>query len=502
MIEELKKTYLDKQKVINALNYALYLISWDTETEAPLEALENRSVQCGILYEQLMNIMFSEDFINAVNGLSSHLDELDEDFRIEIKKAKKSLDETLKIPAEEQIKMNIVFATSGSIWEKAKNANDYQIFLPVLKEIVEYQKRVCKYLETPILKGYDVLLDSYEENMTKKEYDEFFDLLRKELVPFVRKITSQKLAFNHEFLSKTYKVNKQKEIAQYFFKVMCLDESFAVLKESAHPFTSGYGTDEIRITTHYYEKDLLSNIYSVIHEAGHATYERNVDKKFNNTLLSGGTSMAMHESQSRFYENIIGRNELFIKKHYPMIQKIFSDELASITSEDFYLAANEAKMSYIRTEADELTYPLHIMLRYELEKELIEGDLTVEELPSRWNTLFKEYFGITVPTDSLGVLQDVHWSGGSFGYFPTYALGSAYAAQLLKTMEKEIYLDKALVKDDLTDIHTWLKEKVHKYGASKSPKDILQLATGEAFNPHYYVEYLKEKYQKIYNLKN
>lgn len=500
MIEKLKQTYLEKQKIINAINYALYLISWDTETEAPIDALDNRSAQCGVLYEQLMNIMFSDEFINTVNELYKSIDKLDQDFQIEIKKAKKNLDETLKIPAEEQIKMSVVFAKSGSIWEQAKLNNDYKTFAPTLKEIVEYQKRVTKYLETPSLKGYNVLLDMYEEKMTTKEYDEFFDLLKKELVPFVKQITSTKLNYNRKIINQTYPIDKQKIIANYFFKVMCLDEKFAVLKESAHPFTSGSGTDEIRITTHYYENDLLSNIYSVIHEAGHATYERGVNEKYNNTLLSGGTSMAMHESQSRFYENIVGRNEIFIKKHFYFIKNTFKEELKDITYQDLYLAANEAKMSYIRTEADELTYPLHIMLRYDLEKELMDGTLTVEELPNRWNQLFKEYFGLDVLNDSLGVLQDVHWSGGSFGYFPTYALGSAYAAQIYATMKKELNVDELLTNDDLSQIHKWLKEKVHQFGASKSPKEILLIATGEEFNPHYYVDYLKEKYKKIYKI--
>lgn len=500
MIEKLKQTYLEKQKIINAINYALYLISWDTETEAPIESLDNRSEQCGVLYEQLMNIMFSKEFIDTVNGLYENINHFDEDFQKEIKKAKKNLDETLKIPAEEQIKMSIIFAKSGTIWEQAKLNNDYNSFSPTLKEIIEYQKRVTKYLETHTLKGYDVLLDMYEENMTKKDYDEFFDLLKQELVPFVKQITNQKLNYNHSLLEKTYPIEKQKQIADYFFKVMCLDKKFAVLKESAHPFTSGSTNHEIRITTHYYENDLLSNIYSVIHEAGHATYERGVNEKYNNTLLAGGTSMAMHESQSRFYENIIGRNNLFIKHHFNYLKEIFKDELNDITYNDLFLAANEAKMSYIRTEADELTYPLHIMLRYDLEKELIDGMLTVEELPARWNQLFKEYFGLDVKNDAQGVLQDVHWSGGSFGYFPTYALGSAYAAQLYHTMKKEINVDELIIKDDLSEIHKWLKEKVHKFGGSKSPKEILLIATGEEFNPHYYVDYLKEKYKKIYNI--
>lgn len=499
MIEQAIKLFNDKKRIINALNYAMYIIGWDTETEAPVECLENRSEQIGVIYEQLMNIMFDEEYIKTINYLFDNVDELEPTLAKEIKEIKKDLDNTLKIPKEEQVTMSVVFASSANIWAEAKNNNNFNHFAPTLKTIVDYTKRTTKYLATKERQGYNTLLDNYEDGITVVDYDKFFNALKTELVPFVKAITAKKLNFNHDFLTKTYHKEGQKKFAEYLLEVMCFDKSFAVLKESEHPFTSGFGSKEIRITTHYYEDMILSSIYSVIHEAGHGTYERNVDPKLDNTVLSGGTSMAFHESQSRFYENIIGRSYAFWETHFAKLKEIFPEELNDVTIEDFYKASNEVMMSYIRTEADELTYPLHIMLRYDLEKELIDGDLEVESLPKRWNELFKQYFGLDVPTDTLGVLQDVHWSGGSFGYFPTYALGSAYAAQLYHQMKKELDVEKIIKSGSLAEIHNWLKEKVHKYGGLKTSKEILLNATNEEFNPQYYIDYLKEKYSKIYN---
>ena len=304
-----------------------------------------------------------------------------------------------------------------------------------------FNKKYVKYLETKELKGYDVLLDIYEEGMTKEKYDKFFSLLKAEIVPLVHKINSLK-PLEVSFKDKLFDINKQKEFANYLMDVMCFDKSRGLMKESEHPFTSGYGTTDVRITNHYYEDLLISSIFSCIHELGHATYEQQSNPDLDSTLLGGGASMAMHESQSRFYENIVGRSYEFWVRHYPKLKSIFSEELKDVTLDEFYKYINNVECSLIRTEADELTYPLHIMVRYEIEKLIIESDVDVCELPSIWNKLYKEYLGIDVPSDKEGILQDVHWAGGSFGYFPTYALGSAYGAQMLDAMKKDLDFEK------------------------------------------------------------
>ena len=291
----------------------------------------------------------------------------------------------------------------------------------------------------------------------------------------------------------------QKEFAKYLLKVMCFDKTKNVIKESEHPFTTGYGTTDERITCHYYDHLLTSFIFSIIHEMGHATYEKNCDPKFDDTALSGGSTMAMHESQSRFYENIVGRSYQFWKTHYPILKQTFVEQLKDISLDQFYRAINKVENSLIRTEADELTYPLHIMIRYEIEKKIFNNEVKTKDLPKLWNKLYKEYLNIDVKTDTEGILQDIHWSGGSFGYFPTYALGSAYSAQLYNQMKKELNVEEVFAEKDLTTVNEWLKEKVHKFGKSKTPQEILIMTTGEPFNPKYYIEYLKEKYKKIYD---
>ena len=306
-----------------------------------------------------------------------------------------------------------------------------------LKEIIAYQKKLMKYYETDELKGYDTLLDIYEEGITEKDYDAFFDVLKRDLVPFVLEVSSRKSPAKKSLINKKFKEEKQEILSHYFLDVLKFDWQRGVLKKSEHPFTSGFGSTDVRVTTHYYEDNVYSNIFSVIHEGGHATYELQCDQTLDETFLGGGATMAMHESQSRLYENMIGRSRAFWEAHFDKLKTTFPSQMKDITIDDVYYDVNRVERSLIRTEADELTYPIHIMLRYDLEKMLLEGNLAVDDLPKKWNELMMSYLGIEVPNDKNGVLQDIHWAMGSFGYFPTYAYGSAIAAQLYYYMNKE-----------------------------------------------------------------
>lgn len=492
-------TYIDYRSKMQALGYASYIISWDSETEAPVGCLEERSKQVGILSEMSYKLERSDEYIETVKTLFEHINELDGVLKVEIKKVHKNLMESLKIPMEELVEYSILISKAQSIWADAKVNNDYNKFAPTLDEIIKFNKRYVKYLETEKLSGYNVLLDMYEEGMTKESYDKFFSLLKEEIVPLVHKINDLPKV-ECSFKDQLFDINKQKEFANYLMDVMCFDKSRGLMKESEHPFTSGFGTSDVRITNHYYEDLLISSIFSCIHELGHATYEQQCDPLLDSTLVGGGTSMAMHESQSRFYENIVGRSYEFWVRHYPKLKSIFSDELKDVTLDEFYKHINNVECSLIRTEADELTYPLHIMVRYEIEKLIIESDIDVYELPKLWNKLYKEYLGIDVPNDKQGILQDVHWAGGSFGYFPTYALGSAYGAQLLDAMKKDLDFEKVIGEENLKAINEWLKNKIHIYGATKTPDELMNIATGKSFDASYFVEYLKNKFSKLYNL--
>jgi carboxypeptidase Taq len=256
----------------------------------------------------------------------------------------------------------------------------------------------------------------------------------------------------------------------------------------------------VRITTHYYEDAPTFSIYSTIHEGGHAIYEMDCDDCYNFSVLSGGASMGIHESQSRFYENLIGRSRAFTGFIFPKLQELFPVQLKGVDAEMFYRAVNKVQPSLIRTEADELTYCLHIMVRYEIEKQLISGSLEVKDVPSEWNRLYKEYLGIDVPDEANGCLQDIHWAGGSIGYFPSYALGSAYGPQMLACMEKEvgeIYTDVA--KGDLTKVRNWLREKIHRFSALYKPGELFERACGK-FDAKYFTDYLTKKFSEIYDL--
>ncbi len=496
-LQEIILKYKEYRSKLLALSYANYLINWDAETEAPIAAVEERSKQIGVLSEMSYALERSVEYIELVQTLFKRSNELDNLLKKEIKKVHKELMQSLKIPMNELVEYSILLSKASSIWVEAKINSDYNIFKNTLKEIIEFNKRMVKYLETDTLKGYDVLLDQYEEGMTKLKYDEFFNLLKAEIVPLVKKINETK-PINNKIKNKVFDITKQKKFADYLMDVMCFDKTRGLIKESEHPFTSGFGTTDVRVTNHYYEDLVLSSIFSAIHELGHATYEQQCDQTLDGTLLTGGTSMAMHESQSRFYENIVGRSYGFWKKHYSKLQELFSEELKDVTLDEFYIYVNEVECSLIRTEADELTYPLHIMVRYEIEKMIIENEYDIEELPKIWNKMYKDYLGIDVPNDKEGILQDIHWAGGSFGYFPTYALGSAYGAQLLNSMKKDLDFEQVTSMDNLKEINLWLKEKVHKFGQTKTPDEILNESTGESFNAKYFVEYLKDKFTKIY----
>jgi len=282
--------------------------------------------------------------------------------------------------------------------------------------------------------------------------------------------------------------------------VLGLDRNYCGIAETEHPFTTNFNNKDVRITTHYYENDLVSSMYSVIHEGGHALYELGADDQYNFTALQGGVSMGIHESQSRFYENLIGRSRAFIHAIFPKVKELFPQQLADVDEKMFYRAVNKAQPSLIRTAADELTYANHIMIRYELEKQLIAGSLEIKDVPAAWNKLYKEYLGVDVPNDTQGCLQDTHWAGGMIGYFPSYALGSAYGAQMIAKMQEDlgdIYADVA--KGDLSKVTAWLKEKIHCHASFKKPGALFEEVCGK-FDATYYTDYLTKKYTELYGL--
>lgn len=486
--------YRDFNEEIEALNYALWVISWDGATQTPRNAFPYRSEQIGILAKKKLMIQTSNEYINTIKELYERRDELADLLSREIVIEYKNIQKYIKVPKKELLEYEILLSDSEVIWAEAREKEDFDIFLPTLEKIIKFNQNLTKYLETDTLKGYDVLLDMYEEGFNQKKYDKFFELLKEQLVPFVLNATKQKSPSFRKITNKEYDPYLQHQFSKYLLKTFNFDESRGTLSTSNHPFTSSINKTDVRITSKFKPKLLVSGIFSTIHELGHGLYEQNIGDDIAFTKLGSGCSLGIHESQSRMYENMIGRSYAFWEEHYPELQKIFNKELRNVSVLEFHRFINTTKRSLIRTEADELTYSLHIIVRYELEKQLITGKIKAKDLPRRWRTAMQKYVG-TRPTNlSDGVLQDIHWAAGLFGYFPTYALGSAYAAQIYYYMNREINVDNCVENNQMYKINDWLKENVHKFGKTMKPEEILRNATGKEFDPNYYINYLKRKY--------
>ena len=329
--------------------------------------------------------------------------------------------------------------------------------------------------------------------------DEFFATLRAHIVPLLQKVL-EKPQLDNSILHGHFPVAEQEKFSLELMKLIGLDLDRVGLATTEHPFTISFGShlDE-RITTNYHEDDFSNSMYSVIHEGGHALYDTGSARELAYTVLDGGVSMGVHESQSRFYENIIGRSRAFCEYILPVAQKHFPT-LAGRSADELYRAINRAEPGLIRIDADELTYALHIMVRYELEKRVMAGELEVHDLPAEWNRLYHEYLGVTVPDDKHGVLQDSHWSGGSIGYFPSYALGSAYGAQYLRKMKETVDVDACVRAGNFAPINDWLRERIWQYGALFRPGELFERAVEEPFDPTVFTAYLEQKYTELYDL--
>ena len=488
----------NKQHTLSAYNHAMGVLYLDATTAAPSDTGEGRGKTMEILSKVVYDLTASPENGELFAFLLSHREELDAQTRRELEVMKKNYDQMFKIPAEEYVAYSVLLNDAQNIWHKAKNENDFASFAPCLEKIVAFNKKFAGYYNAD-LAPYDALLNEYEEGMNMVTLDAFFAQLRSVIVPLIAKVQEAK-PIDDSFLFKHYPIADQRIFSDYLMEVLGMDRSHSGIAETEHPYTTNFSNKDVRITTHYHEDNLVSSMYSVIHEGGHALYELGADDCYNYTALSGGVSMGIHESQSRFYENIIGRSEAFIHAIFPKVKELFPEQLEGVSEEMFFRAVNKAQPSLVRTEADELTYCLHVMVRYEIEKQLIGGTLEIKDVPAQWNRLYKEYLGVDVPNDTLGCLQDSHWSGGSIGYFPSYALGSAYGAQMLQVMLADlgdIWTDVA--KGDLSKVTGWLKEKIHRHASFKKPGALFEEVCGK-FDAKYFTDYLTEKYTKLYNL--
>ncbi len=483
---------------LNAYYHAMNVLGTDAATAAPSDSAEGRGRTMEVLSGVVYDLIADPENHKLIAYLEQHRDELNQMQNRQVQLMRKQADQLSRIPQQEYVAYSVLLNDAEGIWRKAKNNNDFASFAPTLEKIVDFNRKFAGYYN-PKLPAYDALLNEYEEGLTMQTLDAFFGELRSALVPLIHAV-GQKEQIDDAFLKRSYPIEQQRKFSAYLMEVMGIDPARCTIAESEHPFTAGFNNHDVRITTHYYENDVANSMYSVIHEGGHALYELGVDDAYNFTGLQGGASMSIHESQSRFYENIVGRSLAFVEGIFPKMQELFPEQLKDVTAEQMYRAVNKAEPSLIRTEADELTYSMHVMVRYELEKQLISGSLQVKDLPQAWNRMYAEYLGVEVPDDSRGCLQDSHWAGGSIGYFPSYALGSAYGAQMKAFMEQDIGSVEALVaKGELHKVTEWLAQHIHRYGQLYQPGELFERTCGK-FDAKYYTDYLTEKYTELYAL--
>ena len=486
------------QKRICAYEHALGLMSYDGMTGAPKGTAANRAQSMGVLSEELYRLKTGEKTATLLEYLDAERDTLDARTRRGVYLMLRDIRKMRAIPMQEYVDYQRLLVEADDIWHTAKERGDWPLFRPCLEQIFAAVKRFAAYC-APEKDPYDYWLNEYEEGIDRDFCDRFFGTLRSGIVPVLERVR-EKPQPDCAVLHGVFPRTEQARFAGRLMEVIGLDRSHVGLAETEHPFTTSLGShlDE-RITTHYHPEDFTSSMFSVIHEGGHALYDTGSDDELAYTALDGGVSMGIHESQSRFYENILGRSRAFCEYIFPVARAYFP-ELAGHTAEDFYRAVNHAEPGCIRLAADELTYPLHIMVRYELEKRVMAGDLAVADLPGEWNRLYREYLGVEVPDDRSGLLQDSHWSGGAIGYFPSYALGSAYGAQMLRCMKQSVDVDACLRRGDFTPINAWLRERIWRHGGQYPPAELFRNAVGEPFDPTVFVAYLTEKYTDLYEL--
>lgn len=497
MLEKYLEQLASYNEKIQNYNFCLNMIYWDMETEKgfPSKGIEKTGKVIEFLSSEVNNLMINSKSKDMLDYLSLHKEELSKIDQRQVELLLRNYERVSKIPVELLSKYEGLKIKAQNVWVEAKENNDFNLFAPYLKELIEYNREFIKLLG---YEGhqYNTLLEAGEYGMTVEKLDSFFEVLRKELVPFAKETIKKFEKFDASFLERLVPLERQKSFSNFLARYIGFDLDKGLIKESEHPFCMGIEPNNVRFTTHYYKDNFVSSMFSILHEGGHGIYEQNQDESLIVTLLQGGASMGVHESQSRTYENIFGRNYYFLKGLYPNIQEVFP-EFKDISLDEFYKGINKPENSLIRIEADELTYSLHVMIRYEIEKMIFEGKLEVEDLPRVWNAKIKEYLGIDVPSDSKGVLQDVHWAGGMFGYFPSYSLGNAYASQIIDELKKEIDINSHLGNGDFAPINSWLNEKIHKKGMTLDPNDLIKSVCGEELNPVPFINYLKEKFGSI-----
>ncbi len=495
---ELYKQYKELIQNVADINYASAVLGWDQEVYMPANGFAYRGRQLATLASMAHELSTGDEYGQLLEELSNRGDITDIQ-AANIRLSKEDYEKQKKLPTSLVQQLTNQVSKSYQAWIEARKSNDYKIYAPELQKMLQLVKEKANVYgyEGHV---YDALLDEYEKGATVAQLDPIFEQVKEKLPTLLDKI-KEATQVDDTIMYQYYPRKGQWDFSIDVLKAMGYDFDSGRQDISEHPFTTSFAPTDVRITTRVDENDFASLLWSSIHEGGHALYEQGLPEDQYGMPLGEAASLSIHESQSRIWENNVGRGMHFWHHFYPKLQSYFPEQLKNTTEGDFYKAMNKVQPSLIRTEADELTYHFHVLIRYEVEKGLLEGVIKVEELNQVWNEMYQKYLGVSADNDKEGVLQDVHWAHGSFGYFPTYSLGSFYAAQFYNTATKQIDgLEEQFAAGKYGEFHQWLKEKVHRHGRHYRSDELCQMITGQGLDINSFIQYASQKYQGIYSL--
>ncbi len=487
---------------IHNLDMANAVLNWDQRTYMPIKGSEPRAKQLATL-AKLSHEMFvareTQDLLAAAEGGAWQFAAGSKEQAM-LRVVRRSMDKATKVPTALVVAMTETASLAEDVWQVARADNNYAAFAPWLEKLLGLKRQYAAAVMpgTPI---FDALLDDFEEGMTSRDVDPLFETLKKHAIPLVANIASKGKKITDEVLTRNYAQPAQEAFCKFILKECGFPADRTRLDTSVHPFCTNFSQNDVRITTRWEADWLPGSLFGCMHEMGHGFYELNIHPEYEGTPLASGVSLGVHESQSRLWENLVGRSREFWIRYYPELQKAFPAQLREVKLDDFYDAINRVSPSLIRVEADEVTYNLHIILRYEMEQALLNQRLSVKDAPAAWNEKLQKYLGIVPPTDREGILQDVHWAFGGFGYFPTYTLGNVLAAQLFESAEAAMpSLHGDIQKGHFAGLLGWLQSNVHQHGKRYVPADLIRQATGKPLTTDAYLKYLTDKFSGIYAL--
>ena len=484
------KTRLSEQ---HALDELTGLLAWDQRTMMPPAGGRQRAGHMGLLQRLSHEQLTDPEVGRLLDELAPRLDSLDpdsDDYAL-IRLARRDYDKAVRVPAELRAEMTRAASEAAPVWMQAKATSDFELFLPLLERNMELRHRYIACFE-PQDEPYDILLDDFEPEMRVAEVTRIFDEIKAELVPLIAEQADREV--DESFLTGHFPIDDQIALDWEVVDMFGHRPGAWRIDSTEHPFASGAGIDDVRITTHYYE-DSLKSLFSTMHEYGHGLYQHQLPARIAHLPIGDAASLGIHESQSRLWENLVGRSLPFWRFFYPRLQEVFPSQFGGVELERFYAAINRVRPSLIRIRADEVTYGMHVILRFELEQDMVNGRIELRDLPERWAEKMDEYLGVEVPDDENGVLQDMHWSSGAIGYFSTYLLGSVMSVQIWEKADGDLGgLEQQVERGEFAPLREWLGEHVHANARKFAPQETLRRAVGTTIDAKPYLAYLKKKY--------